>query len=88
MVHLGRALMKTIHTNRYRRLVTLLIDARKRAGLTQGDVGKRLGRSQSHVASIENGGRRLDIVELIDFCAIIGVDPIDLMKEIIATSEA
>lgn len=79
--------MKTIHTNRYRRLVTLLIEARKEAELTQEEVADRLGRSQSHVASIESGGRRLDIIELIDLCAVLRIDPVKTVKEISAVQE-
>lgn len=80
--------MKTIHTNRYRRLITLLIEARDKAELTQGEVAKALGRSQSHVASIESGGRRLDIVELIDLCAVLKLDPVKVVKEILSVSES
>ncbi|WP_112662022.1 helix-turn-helix domain-containing protein [Microvirga flavescens] len=80
--------MKTIHTNRYRRVINLIVAARKRAKLTQEDVGTRLGRSQSHVASIESGGRRLDIVELVDLCAIVKLDPVEVIKEVISTPES
>jgi hypothetical protein len=41
----------------------LLIAARKKAGLTQHDVAKRLKRPQSFVTKFEDGERRLDVVE-------------------------
>jgi hypothetical protein len=47
--------------------VAFLIEARRRAGLTKGDVPKRLGRYQSFVALVEGGQRRVDVIEFLDF---------------------
>ena len=47
-----------------------LRQARADAGLTQIQVAKRLGRSQSFVTKAENGERRLDVVELRAFARI------------------
>lgn len=47
-----------------------LRQARKDAGLTQEEVGRRLGRSQSFVTKAETGERRLDVVELRAFARL------------------
>ena len=47
-------------------LAGLLRTLREDAGLTQAEVGKRLGRAQSFVSDYEAGQRRLDLVELFD----------------------
>jgi transcriptional regulator with XRE-family HTH domain len=47
-----------------------LREARKEAGLTQVEVARRLGRSQSFVTKSETGERRLDVVELRSFARI------------------
>jgi len=47
--------------------------ARENAGLTQYDLAQRLGRSQSYVGKCELGERRLDLVQLRDFCLALGV---------------
>lgn len=58
---------KTIYTEKYKRVLERLLQARKEKGLTQSDVAKALGKHQSYVAKCESGERRIDIVELSDF---------------------
>lgn len=50
-----------------------LRDARLAAGLTQVQLAARLGQPQSFVSKVESGARRLDVVELIAFCASVGI---------------
>jgi len=61
---------------------SLLTDARIKAGLTQIDVAIRLGRPQSFVSKYESGERRLDVVEFLEVCASVEVDPVNLLSEI------
>src|SRR5689334_21895667 len=49
--------------------------AREEAGLTQREVARRLGRSQSYVCKAENGEQRVDVVELRNFCRIYEKPP-------------
>lgn len=56
----------------YGRFVVELIVTRERAGLTQRDLAKRTGWSQSQVAKHELGVRRMDVVELGIFCQACG----------------
>lgn len=49
-----------------------LRQARKDAGLTQVEVARRLGRSQSFVTKAETGERRLDVTELRAFARLYG----------------
>jgi len=60
---------KTIYTKTHRYLVKQLIKARKQARLKQGDVARKLGRTQSYISKIEVGQRRLDIVQLKELAA-------------------
>jgi hypothetical protein len=60
-----------------------LVKARKSAGLRQVDVAKRLGRPQSYVAKVEQGERRLDIVEIVELTHAIDADPVKLLREVI-----
>ena len=65
--------MKSIHDQRYIEVVALLRKARERLGLTQRDVARLLGRPQSYVSKVETCERRLDYVELLHMCRVIGV---------------
>lgn len=64
----------TLRTARHRRLIELLVEARERSGLTQTELGARLGRYQSVIAAIESGGRRIDIVEFLAIADALDMD--------------
>lgn len=61
-----------------------MIEARKAAGLTQRDVAKAIGKPPSFIAKIEQGERRLDLVEFIVIARALGVREVDLFKTICA----
>jgi transcriptional regulator with XRE-family HTH domain len=73
----------TIATKRHRRLVEVLIAERKRAGIRQAELARRVGKSQTFVARIEAGQRRVDAIELLSLCRIIGVDPIRVVRKVL-----
>lgn len=56
--------MKAMHTKAYRQLLQRLKNARRKAGLKQADVAKKLRRPQSFISKIELGERRIDPIEL------------------------
>lgn len=64
---------KSQHTPRYARILFALRAARKQAGLTQAEVAKHFRTHPSFVSKIEAGERRIDVVELADFCQLYGV---------------
>lgn len=61
---------KLVWRRQYETFRRRLVEAREGAGLTQRDVAKRLGRSQSFVAKSENGERRVDVIELMEFAKV------------------
>ncbi|MFH1782808.1 MAG: helix-turn-helix transcriptional regulator [Candidatus Omnitrophota bacterium] len=66
---------KTIYTKAHKELVKRLISARKKAGLKQEEVAKRLGRTQSYLSKLESGQRRLDIVQIKELACIYKKNP-------------
>ncbi len=66
---------------RYERFRALLIEARKDAGLTQEEVAERLRRPQSFVWKIENGVRRVDVVEFLEIARAIGFNPLTFLTK-------
>lgn len=65
---------KSQHTRAYRRLIQALRRAREQAGLKQEEVAAHFGTYASFVSKIESGERRIDVVELANFCRLYGVD--------------
>ncbi len=59
-----------------------LRQARLAAGLRQTDVATRLGKPQSHIAKIESGERRVDLIEVLLFCEAVSLDPHELIEKI------
>lgn len=60
----------------------VLAMARERAGLKQSDVAAKLGMPASYLSKIENGTRRLDVIELIQIADAMGVDAGALLAEL------
>jgi transcriptional regulator with XRE-family HTH domain len=65
----------------YERILDELIEARKKAGVTQTDLAKGLGRPQSFVAKYEGRERRLDIAEFLNIARKLGADPYKLLRD-------
>ena len=78
---------KSVFTKRYALFRNLLIDARRRAELTQRDIAKSAGRVPSFIANIETGERRLDVIEFLDYCRLLNVDPRELLDQLQAQTE-
>jgi transcriptional regulator with XRE-family HTH domain len=74
---------KTVHTEEQLVFRELMVQARKKAGLTQQDLADRLKKPQSFVAKYEGGERRLDVLEFIAITRAIGADPGRLFKALL-----
>jgi transcriptional regulator with XRE-family HTH domain len=73
---------KSAFGRKYQQFRHLLIAARRRAGLTQNDLAKRLKRPQSFVSKFETGERRLDVIEFLDVARALRLDPIRVISEL------
>jgi len=67
------AVDKSIHSAEYQRFCELLRQLRHEAGLTQVQVAERLDEPQSFVSKYESGERRLDVIELRQVAAAVGL---------------
>ncbi|KHN52899.1 DNA-binding protein [Dickeya fangzhongdai] len=75
--------MASIYSFEYQMIIKTLREARTRNGMTQENLAKSLGRPQSFVAKIENGERRLDVVEFVHIALLLSVDHIAVLEKII-----
>lgn len=67
--------MKTIHTPEYKRLLEWLRKSRKENGMTMRVVANELKIPHSWIGKVEIGERRLDIMEFVKLCRVLGADP-------------
>lgn len=65
---------KTIHKAEYPAFLELLVEARKRAGLTQVQLAAKAGLSQPYISAVERGGLRLDALQLRAWLHVCGTD--------------
>ena len=64
---------KSLHSEGYSLFLRQFRATRKSAGVTQAELAKRLDETQSFVSKCERGERRIDVVELREFCRALGV---------------
>lgn len=72
----------SLHSDHYKAFRELLVSTREKAGLTQAQVARRLGKPQSYVSKSETGERRLDPVELVFLCRALEVSWLDFAAQL------
>lgn len=75
---------KQLRNSRHRALMAALATARVRAGITQRELARRLGRSHSFVGKIESGERQLNVLEFCELADALKVNPRELFAKIVS----
>ncbi|WP_371881748.1 helix-turn-helix domain-containing protein [Caballeronia sp. S22] len=70
---LGPTVEKSIYTQQYGLFLASLRDARESAGILQSELAARLNVDQPFVSKCESGQRRLDFIEVREWCAALGM---------------
>lgn len=78
---------KSIRTPANQSLLDILIETRRKAGLTQLALAKRIGRPQSFVAKYENGERRLDVVEFVNLIKAMDGSPTKVFARFVSSMD-
>jgi transcriptional regulator with XRE-family HTH domain len=60
----------------------VLAAAREGAKIKQTDLAAKLGLPASYLSKIENGTRRLDVIELIQIAKAMKADPAEIVQEL------
>jgi len=60
----------------------LLRESRLASGLSQREVAKVLGRTQSYIWKIEVGAQHIDIATLFDLASLFGQNPEELVSRL------
>ncbi|MEO1047274.1 MAG: helix-turn-helix transcriptional regulator [Pseudomonadota bacterium] len=69
-------------TEEYRSMVSVLSEIRNEQGVTQAELAALLGKPQSFVSKIENGDRRIDLIELIAIADALDVRPAAILERL------
>jgi len=77
-------LPKSVFSGDHSALVETLVAARARAGLTQTELARRLGKDQSYISIVERSQRRVDVLEFYAFARALEADPVALFAEVVA----
>lgn len=64
---------KSVNRPEYRYVLECLGGVRRDANLTQIELASRIGRTQAFVSSVERGIRRMDLLQVHDWCRACGV---------------
>ena len=70
------------HKPAYRRMCEMLRNMRRKAGLTQRELAKKLRIHNTMVHRSEIGDRRIDPVEFATWCRACGADPGEVIQQI------
>ena len=73
---------KSVYTKKQKSLLAALKKARQEAGMTQQHLADALEKPQSFVAKVEGGERRLDVIEFIALCEILGLSASSLVADL------
>jgi transcriptional regulator with XRE-family HTH domain len=76
--------LKSLRSPDHLHLISLLVAAREKAGLTQQQLADRLDRHQSFVAKYEGGERRIDVIEFLAIARALEADAARLVRELVA----
>jgi transcriptional regulator with XRE-family HTH domain len=64
-------------------MMAALVEIREKAGVSQRELARRLGRAHSYVGRIETGDRRLDLPEFIEWYELLETDPVEVLQRIL-----
>lgn len=87
MAHRGRGISKSLRSTEHSVFRSIMIEARRKAGLTQQQLARRLHKSQSFVAKYEGGERRIDVVEFLQIVHAMKADPVTVLRSLIHSTK-
>jgi len=73
--------VKNIYAEEYRGMIDRLVAFRKERNMTQVELAERLGWSRPMLTKVETYDRRLDIMECVQICRILGVKVSDVIRD-------
>lgn len=75
--------MKQRNSRRYGQLRAILRRAREEQGITQRQLSARLRRDKNFVQLFESGERALEVIEYLQYCKVLRIDPRDVISQLL-----
>lgn len=69
-------------------IIRQLVDARKRQGISQAELGKKMGLPQSHLSKIESGETDPRMSSLIEIARLLGFELVLIPKQLVPAIQA
>ena len=70
-----------LERQKYELLRSELKKARLQAKILQIDLAKQLKKPQSYISKVESGERNLDLIEYLNYCIALGINPTQQIKK-------
>lgn len=80
--------MVSVYSNEYQLVIKILREARIEKNMTQANLARALNRPQSFIAKVENGERRLDVIEFLHIAYLLSVEPEAILKGILTKTQS
>lgn len=77
----------SINTPQMAVLLAWLRGERERQGMTMRALASRLGKPHSYVQKVEQGERRLDVVEYVWYCDALGVSAVQGIRLLVNSAQ-
>ena len=65
----------------YKTLMRLLVEARKKSGVTQIEMAAKLDIDQPRLSKVERANGRIDVVQYFTYCRVVGINPCEVYAE-------
>lgn len=72
----------SISSDTYQKFRNLLIERRKKSGVTQVELAAKLKRPQQFISRYETGERRLDVGEFMEIADALDFDPVAFIRQL------
>lgn len=67
---------KSLYSEKHTKLTNWLKESREAQGMTMRELGAKMNVPHSFIGKVEQGERRLDVCEYVQYCNSLQIDPV------------
>jgi len=80
-------MIKSLHSNEHKVVIDWLKKGRASQGMTMRELATKMKTPHSFIGKVEQGERRLDVVEYIRYCKALEVSPVEGLELLMANMD-